>query len=520
MSTAATRPAQAYQTLTAKLRNDGTTVLDHAEHAFRYISLYIPLSGTATDRLSRPGRIGPVSESLEVLQTLFPGVQQSAVVHHRGVSTMKLKFSNLEQLRAARLEGWRLGFLPEYPSGRGPGRILPAERLDHLVVTGVMATSTQEAVDTIMRRLRGLTKTGASQVCAPINAVNVSEKSPGRFTLYIDAYGLASAESIYELLNGKPIAAIRYAGRSRPAVRVFGEGPLALCQLCCRRGHKTAACNAPSLYLQCDSNGLDDDFCAFIKGVLDGASRVFAGTTPMRKGDKTFGFAVFGEEVSVGALAGAAALYTDGALSHIPRLTSGVHACRDCGQLDDDAQLGGRAAAHSSAESPLCGLHRREVLSGKKFRPRAMGPTRATPQFVNLPKAPNAKARDRGAHAAPPERGPTAMTDDEPPHDPAAHSASVSESTVMIDTTDPVPSVVAGRAVAIGATVTRRLPQPDMPPPPARPPTVGWRARMAAGRRDRSIQPPQSWGERGRKRAYSAPDSDTDRLANTRRTFP
>ena len=179
MSSACAPPTMAYQTLTVGMRNDGTTAVSHAEHAFRYISLFIPLSGTATDRLSRPGKVGPVSESLDVLQALFPGVQQSAIVYHRGVSTMKLKFSNLEQLRAARLEGWRLGYLPEYPPGRGPGRILPAERLDHLVVTGVLATSTQEVADTVMRRLRALDKTGVSPVCAPISPINVSDPPVG-----------------------------------------------------------------------------------------------------------------------------------------------------------------------------------------------------------------------------------------------------------------------------------------------------------------------------------------------------
>ena len=139
--------------------------------------------------------------------------------------------------------------------------------------------------------------------------------------------------------------------------------------------------------LQCESNGLDDDFCDFIKSILDGAAAVFAGTNPMRKGDKTFGFAIFDGEISREALAGAAALYTDGVLSHIPRVVSGVHACRDCGQLDVDAQLGGRISAHTSADSPSCGLHRREVLSGRRYQPSMAAPTRATPQFGGPPQA-------------------------------------------------------------------------------------------------------------------------------------
>ena len=52
-------------------------------------------------------------------------------------------------------------------------------------------------------------------------------------------------------------------------------------------------------------------------------------------------------------------------------------------QLDDDAHLNDRVPAHSSADSPMCGLHRREVLSGRRYRPTTSAATKATPQFVS-----------------------------------------------------------------------------------------------------------------------------------------
>ena len=106
------QPIAAYQAFTASMQNDGTTALGHAEHAFRYIILFIPLNGPATDRLTCPGKSRLVAAPMEILQGLFPGVQQSAIVTHRGEKVMKLKFNNLVQLRAARLEGWKMGFLP------------------------------------------------------------------------------------------------------------------------------------------------------------------------------------------------------------------------------------------------------------------------------------------------------------------------------------------------------------------------------------------------------------------------
>ena len=161
----------------------------------------------------------------------------------------------------------------------------------------------------------------------------------------------------------------------------------------------SGSCTAPSMYLQCDSNGLSDEFCSFIKETLDGASSVFAGTNPRRKGDKAFGFAIFADGITSDALAGAAALYTVGGLSHIPRITSGgVHACRDCGLLDDDALFDGRPSAHANADDPLCGLHRRDVVSGRRSRPPPVAPSRATPQFVDRPHTP----APVGPSAAPP----------------------------------------------------------------------------------------------------------------------
>lgn len=410
-----------------------------------------------------------------------------------------------------------MGFLPEYPSGRGPGRILGPERLDHLVVTDVMATTAQEALDTVMRRLRKLTDKGGRQVCAPIGLPQVLEKLPGRFTLFVDAYGLDSAELIYATLNGKTVASTNCSARSRTVVKVYGEGPLALCGLCRRRGHKTTTCNAPSMYLQCDSNGLDDDFCAFIRQVLDGATAVFAGTNPMRKGDKTFGFAIFGDKISVGALAGAAALYTDGVLSHVPRITAGVHACRDCGQLDEDAGVGDRIDAHSSADSPMCGLHRRETLSGRKFRPNTMAPTRATPQFVKPKPTPRARPHGPAALTALPVDDSAAMTDDNTPppsalakgpHQPAAPVAALGRSSRpsrpqlkrgrttqrAIDPSVPISSPRPAMA-ALGAGPTGA--QTDMPPPQARTITnrlydtaSNWQARMAGGRQGRPTDSP------------------------------
>jgi hypothetical protein len=433
-----------------------------------------------------------------------------------------------------------MGFLPEYPSGRGPGRILGPERLDHLVVTDVMATTAQEALDTVMRRLRKLTDKGGHQVCAPIGLPQVLEKLPGRFTLFVDAYGLDSAELIYATLNGKTVASTNCPARSRTVVKVYGEGPLALCALCRRRGHKTTTCNAPSMYLQCDSNGLDDDFCAFISQVLDGATAVFAGTNPMRKGDKTFGFAIFGDKISVDALAGAAALYTDGVLSHVPRITAGVHACRDCGQLDEDAGVGDRMDAHSSADSAMCGLHRRETLSGRKVRPNTVAPTRATPQFVKPKPTPGARPHGPAALTALPVDDSAAMTDDDAPppsalakgpHQPAAPVAALRQSSRPSR-----PPLKRGRTIerAIAPSVPVSSPRPamaalgaglsgaqtDMPPPQAR--TIphplyetvsNWQARMAGGRLGRPTNPPVASAHpptSGWRDEWTMTDSDPD----------
>jgi hypothetical protein len=376
-----------YLTLIEQLQNDGTTALEHADHAFRYINLFFPLSGSLMDAISDPLKLGPIPSSTDALLHLFPGMRQAALVTHRGTLTMKLKFDDIDQLRAARLTGWQKGWLPQYPPNHGPGRIMKHERLDHLVVADVMAKSPADAAQTVMRRLRALSKKDGPPVCA--EGPGASESSPGRFIVYIDAYGLESAECIYDCLNGAEVASLSYSDRSRTSAKVWGEGRFASCQFCCRRGHTSGSCTAPSMYLQCDSNGLSDEFCSFIKETLDGASSVFAGTNPRRKGDKAFGFAVFADGILPGALAGAAALYTAGGLSHIPRITKtgGVHACRDCGLLDDDAMLNERPLAHANANSTLCGLHRREIVSGRKSRPAPAAPSRATPQYVSHPQA-------------------------------------------------------------------------------------------------------------------------------------
>jgi hypothetical protein len=259
-------------------------------------------------------------------------MRQAALVTHRGVMTMKPKFDNLEQLRAARLTGWQKGWLPQYPPNRGPGRIMRHERLDHLVVADVMATSSIDAIRTVMRRLRSLTKKGGPPVCAV--DPGASETSTGRFGVYIDAYGLESAELIYNSLNGKEVASTAYSDRPRTKVKVWGEGRFASCQFCRRRGHTSSSCRAASRYLQCDSNGLSDGVCTFIKGILDGASTVFAGTNTRWIGDKAFGFAIFADGITSDALAATAALYTVGGPSHIPRITSGYWTTTLCSMGD------------------------------------------------------------------------------------------------------------------------------------------------------------------------------------------
>jgi hypothetical protein len=270
---------------------------------------------------------------------------------------------------------------------------------------------------------------------------------------------------------------------------VYGTGPLAHCELCGRRGHATRACDAPSMYIQCESNGLDDDFCTFIQSILDGASAVFAGTNPMRKGDKTFGFAIFDGPISAEALAGAAALYSDGVLSQIPRITSGVHACRDCGQLDIDAQIGGRIGAHASADSPLCSLHRREVISGRKFKPSRAPPRRATPSLAGIQWAVGSAANASGS---PSSQDDTAMADV------GVTSAAAADTDARYGVHSPIKDMSPSRPVGPsvphlgtrpggGRRTGDRPCTPSMPHPPpglsvGQQACGGWSGRMARGR--------------------------------------
>jgi hypothetical protein len=374
--------SEMFHILAAKLENDGTTQLRHEEHPFRFINLFIPLSGSATDELCRPASWGPVPSSLEELQKIFPGTTDARVVTRDDSRTLRLKFTDLQQLREARLTGWRRGWLPKYPPGRGCGRILSQERLDHLVITNVMANTGQEAVDTIMGRLqKSSTGKGGLALCAPDPGVH--EKSPGRFTVHLDAYGEDSAMTIFRRFNGKEVASGNYKCKERVRVAVFGEGKLAHCRHCEQLGHKNGECKAETMYLQSDSNGLTPEFCEYIRQEL-GASATFAGTDPLAKGDKPFGFAVFRDGILPAALGAAIALYTAGLLSHLPRITKGggVHACRDCGQLDEDADFGERPGVHESADSPKCALHRRDNLSGRRRRARGLTAIRATPHWV------------------------------------------------------------------------------------------------------------------------------------------
>lgn len=261
-----------------------------------------------------------------------------------------------------------------------------------------MANTKQEAVDTIMGRLQK-SNTGRGILAVRAPDPGAVEKSPGRFTVHLDAYGEDNAMRIFDRFNGKEVASGTYKRKERVKVVVYGYGKLAHCRHCDELGHMADVCTAETMYLQSASNGLPPEFCAYIRPEL-GASATFAGTDPLAKGDKPFGFAVFRGGISPTALGGAIALYTAGLLSHLPRITraGGVHACRDCGQLDEDADLGGRPGNHENADSPLCALHRRDNLSGRRRRPRGPAPIRATPHWV-VP-APRSGSLASGPHAS------------------------------------------------------------------------------------------------------------------------
>ena len=275
-------------------------------------------------------------------------------------------------------------------------------------------------MNAIMGKLqKSSTGKGGLALCAPDPGAH--EKSPGRFVVHLDAYGEASAMAIFERFNGKEVASLYYNRKERVKVAVFGKGNLAHCRHCEQLGHQTNECKAETMYLQSDSNGLPPDFCEYIRKEL-GASAAFAGTDPLANGDKPFGFAVFQSGILPAALGAAIALYTAGLLSHLPRITraGGVHACRDCGQLDEDADMGDRPGNHGSADSPLCALHRRDNLSGRRRRAPGGAPTRATPHWVTpIPQSDHPTSRP---NAGPARRGEPAGTN------PLSHGNSIGSS--------------------------------------------------------------------------------------------
>ena len=114
--------AEMFDILASKLQNDGTTRLRHEEHPFRFINLFVALSGGATDALCRAASWGPVPSSLEELQKIFPGTTDARVVTRDDSRSLKLKFTDLQQLREARLVAWRRGWLPKYPRAEAAGK--------------------------------------------------------------------------------------------------------------------------------------------------------------------------------------------------------------------------------------------------------------------------------------------------------------------------------------------------------------------------------------------------------------
>ena len=172
---------------------------------------------------------------------------------------------------------------------------------------------------------------------------------------------------------------------------------------------------------------------------------------------------------------GAAALYTDGVLSHVPRVTSGVHACCDCGQLDMDALLEGRADTHASAESPHCGMHRREVVSGQRYRQNVSPPVRATPQLAGPRRTVGSATTALGTLPHLREDEATAMVDVQVADTPAADRD--------VRARSPVPlGGVAHLRPNLGSTSNPSAGGQEKRPPAGRQVGGGWKAWMSRGR--------------------------------------
>jgi hypothetical protein len=180
----------------------------------------------------------------------------------------------------------------------------------------------------------------------------------------------------------------------------------------------------------------------------------------------------------------------------------------------------------------LCGLHRRETLSGRRSRPNTVAPIRATPQFVSPKGTPKAPPHGSSAPIDPLVNESAAMTDDaEPgpsalakaPHQKAAPVATVRRSPrtsrsplkrgrPMEGAVDP--SVAVSRRGPTTSTLSAGLSgaQTGMPPPQARATPIhlhgtvsGWQPRMSGGRQGRPTSPPPLGEDRSRRRGHSAP---------------
>ena len=319
------------------------------------------------DALCEPLAKGPVSKALHVITALFPDARTAVVRRDRGTPTVMLGFDDVAALRRARMYAWKRGWDPAYPGSRGPHRVLKEEKLDSLTITGVMAASEKGAIATVYRKLRALYK--GDGLCPHHSRIGATERPPGKWMVFVDAYGEQNASAIYDCLHGKVLASSDYAGILRSPAQVFGRGNLARCRVCSEMGHSTGSCSSPSLYLKC-SNGLTPALCADMQEHL-GASDVFPGANPARLGVREFGFAIFPLGFTDRTLSMAVAMYQCGILSHIPRVVTGggARACGDCGMLDEDANQDGRRGAHSNKDSPMCPKHHHESASGSRARP-------------------------------------------------------------------------------------------------------------------------------------------------------
>jgi hypothetical protein len=360
-------PLECIQDLAGQYENDGTPELSVDSTPYRHIALLIPIRGTVMDALCEPRTKGPVSKAIHVIAKLFPEARTAVVRKDRGSEAVMLGFDDVAALRRVRMYAWEQGCDPAYPGSRGPHRILMAEKLDSLRITGVMATSERGAIAAVRRKLQQLHT--ADGRCPHHSRIGATERPPGRWMVFVDAYGDENARAIYDRLHGKALTSPDYDGESRCLVRVFGNGPLARCQVCSGIGHSSGSCHTPSLYLQCASNGLTPALCNDMQEHL-GAAEVFPGANPARLGVREFGFAVFPEGFTARILSMAVAMYQCGILSHVPRIVKGggARACGDCGMLDEDEEQHGRRGAHSNRDSPMCPLHRHDNTSGRRPR--------------------------------------------------------------------------------------------------------------------------------------------------------